>query len=209
MRHARFGCGYPALGAPWLLSYSRFRLFRGNRAGNSSSILLSQAVRLGRQPCREPCRELCRIASRGRGTHSGRFLFVDAVLSTKFATRGTELGPLDSQVRSRGLGKIEHSTSTWWTRIHVDCGDLSPLCFRFGGPARAGLPAAAHAGGVPAISRRLSAATPPVHPPPLSHPGGMAAGRKAREGPSRRVREHRTFNVEHRTSNVEREEADR
>jgi hypothetical protein len=61
------------------------------------------------------------------------------------------------------------------TRNHVDCGDSSPLCFRFDGPARAGSPATAHAGGVAAGSRRLSAATPPVCRPPLSHPGGMAA----------------------------------
>ena len=111
--------------------------------------------------------------------HSGRFLFVAIVLVLVLvldfnATKNSSLlvhagfvdrlrlrfeyeyeyeydyGHLSTTARRQPMpGRDRNIEVAGRTRTHVECGDSSPLCARFGGVARKGSPAAARVDGVP------------------------------------------------------------
>ena len=76
---------------------------------------------------------------------------------------------LRGRVRAGGLGNIEHSTSNVQVVGAESCGlrRFIAALLSVGWTCPRGFVRPARAGGVAAIRRRLSAATPPVRPPPL------------------------------------------
>ena len=73
------------------------------------------------------------------------------MIGSNFHARSVEAPT--GQVAEHRTFNIERRTSKWCARNHVDCGDSSPLCFRFDEPAPAGSPAVDYAGGVATWSR--------------------------------------------------------